>query len=64
MLSLAGLRARVVPTALNYLGVACGVAGLVTVIPPLDIPTFDEGDCPQCAAREPIQKPGSRPVTA
>lgn len=37
LLSLAGLRARVFPTALNYLGVACGVAGLVTVIPPLEL---------------------------
>lgn len=30
----------------------------------LDIPNFEEKDCPQCAAQEPIQKPGSRPVPA
>jgi orotate phosphoribosyltransferase len=30
----------------------------------LDIPTYPEEDCPQCAAREPIQKPGSRPLPA
>lgn len=29
----------------------------------LDIPTYEESDCPQCAADEPIVKPGSRPVT-
>ncbi len=28
----------------------------------LDFPTFEADDCPQCEAREPIQKPGSRPV--
>ena len=28
----------------------------------LDIATHDPGECPQCAAGEPIQKPGSRPV--
>lgn len=27
----------------------------------LDIPTYDPSECPQCAAGEPIQKPGSRP---
>lgn len=30
----------------------------------LDIPTYPEDDCPQCTAREPIQKPGSRPLPA
>ena len=30
----------------------------------LDFPAFDEDSCPQCEAREPIQKPGSRPVPA
>ncbi len=30
----------------------------------LDIPTYAEDDCPQCAAKEPIQKPGSRPIPA
>jgi len=30
----------------------------------LNIPTYEEPACPQCAAREPIQKPGSRPVPA
>ncbi|MCH7823722.1 MAG: orotate phosphoribosyltransferase [Acidobacteria bacterium] len=30
----------------------------------LDSPTFEADDCPQCEAREPIQKPGSRPVPA
>jgi len=30
----------------------------------LDFPTFETDACPQCAAREPIQKPGSRPVPA
>ena len=28
----------------------------------LDVPTFEESSCPQCAAQEPIQKPGSRPT--
>ena len=30
----------------------------------LDIPTFEVSACPQCAARAPIQKPGSRPATS
>ena len=30
----------------------------------LDIPTFKVNACPQCAAHEPIQKPGSRPATS
>jgi orotate phosphoribosyltransferase len=30
----------------------------------LDIPTYDQADCPQCAADEPILKPGSRPDPA
>lgn len=30
----------------------------------LDIPTYEQADCPQCAAGEPIVKPGSRPVPA
>jgi hypothetical protein len=34
--SLAALATRVFPRWLNYLGVAMGVAGLVTVIPPLE----------------------------
>jgi MFS family permease len=34
--SLAGLATRVFPRWLNYLGVVMGVAGLVTVIPPLE----------------------------
>ncbi len=54
-------------------GVACianrsgkpqvGDLPLVSLIS-LDIPTYPEDDCPQCEAREPIQKPGSRPVPA
>ena len=54
-------------------GVACianrsgkakvGDLPLVSLIS-LDIPTYSEDDCPQCEAREPIQKPGSRPVPA
>jgi hypothetical protein len=35
LLSWAALRAGALPKALNYLGIVCGVAGLVTVIPPL-----------------------------
>ncbi len=30
----------------------------------LDFPTFEAAACPQCEARQPIQKPGSRPVPA
>jgi orotate phosphoribosyltransferase len=54
-------------------GVACianrsgkdevGELPLVSLIR-LDIPNHEEKDCPLCAAQEPIQKPGSRPVTA
>ena len=28
----------------------------------LSVPTFDPGQCPMCAAGEPVTKPGSRPV--
>ena len=28
----------------------------------LDVPTFEESCCPQCAEQQPIQKPGSRPT--
>lgn len=54
-------------------GVACianrsgkdtvGELPLVSLIR-LDIPTHEESDCPQCAAGEPIVKPGSRPTPA
>lgn len=30
----------------------------------LDIPTYEEAGCPQCAAGDPIVKPGSRPTPA
>ncbi|MGD8816059.1 MAG: orotate phosphoribosyltransferase [Acidobacteriota bacterium] len=55
----------------NPVGVACianrsgkdtvGDLPLVALIR-LDIPTYDEADCPHCAAGEPIVKPGSRPI--
>ena len=40
-----------------------GELPLVSLIE-LDIPTYEEADCPQCAAGEPIVKPGSRPTPA
>ncbi len=36
LVSLGALRAAVLPKGLNYLGAASGVAGLVTVVPPLE----------------------------
>lgn len=36
LVSLAALRTAALPKALNYLGVLSGVAGLVTVVPPLE----------------------------
>ncbi len=39
---------------------AIGDLPLVSLID-LDIPAFEAADCPQCAAGEPLQKPGSRP---
>jgi hypothetical protein len=36
LVSWAGLRAGVLPKALNYLGVVLGVAGLLTIVPPLE----------------------------
>jgi len=36
LVSLAALRTAALPTALNYLGIISGVAGLVTVVPPLE----------------------------
>jgi len=57
----------------NPVGVACianrsgkdtvGDLPLVSLVR-LDIPTFEEADCPQCAAGDPIVKPGSRPIPA
>jgi len=57
----------------NPVGVACianrsgkDTVGDLPLVPliRLDIPTYDEADCPQCAAGEPIVKPGSRPTPA
>lgn len=36
LVSIAALRSAVLPSALNYLGIVSGVAGLVTVVPPLE----------------------------
>ena len=36
LMSLAALRARVLPKALNYVGVVIAVAGLVTIVPALE----------------------------
>ena len=55
----------------NPVGVACianrsgnpqvGDLPLISLVS-LDIPTYAEESCPQCAASVPIQKPGSRPI--
>jgi orotate phosphoribosyltransferase len=42
-----------------------GAAGLGiphVALETLSVPTFDPGQCPMCAAGEPVTKPGSRPV--
>lgn len=36
LVSLAALRSGTFSAGLNYLGIACGIAGLVTVVPPLE----------------------------
>ncbi|NNF53061.1 MAG: DUF4386 family protein [Acidimicrobiales bacterium] len=36
LVSIAALRSAVLPSALNYLGIVSGVAGLLTVVPPLE----------------------------
>ncbi|MFW2382607.1 MAG: DUF4386 family protein [Acidimicrobiales bacterium] len=36
LVSMAALRGAGLPTGLNYLGILCGIAGLVTVVPPLE----------------------------
>jgi hypothetical protein len=36
LVSVAALRTAALPSALNYLGIASGVAGLVTIVPPLE----------------------------
>jgi orotate phosphoribosyltransferase len=38
-----------------------GDLALVSLID-LEIPAYEAADCPQCAAGEPLQKPGSRPL--
>ncbi len=38
LISLAALRARELPKALNYLGVVLGVVGILSIIPPLFLP--------------------------
>jgi hypothetical protein len=37
LISLAALRADALPKALSYLGIVAGAAGLVTVVPPLEL---------------------------
>ncbi len=36
LVSIAALRSAVLPSALNYLGIVSGAAGLVTIVPPLE----------------------------